>query len=369
MKNNLKKIYLALIGLIVLGGNQAIASVEDVAINPNSGDTFIIERTQNPFGKILLLNDHNVNVRKEIQILNIESEEAQFEIELNKKSHLTYLAQIGDLWMVNTIIKKNGLWEKQPAELSLSGEGRASDLTSLPDGRLAMTVITDGEAKVFLIENSKLEEGKKLTILEEISEEKISEVSRIVYEKQNIENLKAKASCEKEDDDCNLKKEGGFGFSAGMATGVGMAYRRHLANRWGYQITGIGWGTGSSFFVNAGVDIMKTLHKTKRTRFMMVMGASAFYSTRNEIDYDKCEQNVPQETWDSNPNYDPCGGVKPEWKHGVTINVGIGIGMEFALSKNIGLAIELPVVISLGFGEHSHIGIYPVPSLSLIYYF
>ena len=53
----------------------------------------------------------------------------------------------------------------------------------------------------------------------------------------------------------------------------------------------------------------------------------------------------------------------------VGIGIGVGIGMEFMLTQNVGLALELPVVVMIGVGEAGNFGIYPIPNASLIYYF
>ena len=72
---------------------------------------------------------------------------------------------------------------------------------------------------------------------------------------------------------------------------------------------------------------------------------STFYSANNQVDWNQCSQGTPEDYRD--PNFDPCAGVNPSWQHDLTVNVGIGIGMEFMVSENIGLALELPFVISV----------------------
>ena len=141
--------------------------------------------------------------------------------------------------------------------------------------------------------------------------------------------------------------------------------RRHLANKYGYQITGILFGNSDNFFSSTGINILRTLHKTKKTRFLAIAGVSAFYSANNEIDWDKCQVVKPGD-YENNPNFDPCAGIDPSWNHDLTVNVGIGIGMEFMVSENIGLALELPFVISVSSDDFS---VYPIPNASLIYYF
>ena len=124
----------------------------------------------------------------------------------------------------------------------------------------------------------------------------------------------------------------GLGFAAGATAGLGISYRKHLANKIGYQLTGIAWGDNSSLFLSMGANFLKTLHATKRTRFLAIAGVSTYYRANNSIDYNDCRVVSPEE-WEANPNIDPCEGLEATWRHGATINVGVGIGMNYADSK------------------------------------
>ena len=127
----------------------------------------------------------------------------------------------------------------------------------------------------------------------------------------------------------------GMGFAAGAITGLGISYRRHLANKWGYQFTGIPWASSSSYFVSLGANFMKTLHATKRTRFMAIGGVSTYLRGNYDIDWDQCDYSITQEPGED--YVDPCAGLEAQWNRSNTVNIGVGIGMEFSLGQNIGL--------------------------------
>lgn len=345
---------------------SALSAIEDLAIDPNSGDTVVVNRTQNPSGEVTFLNDKDLNFKQVLNLLPFPAENARFEVELNKTGSVTYLIQVNSSWLLGTIKKNGSSWKISSRETNLTGEGQASNLTTLPDGNLALTVKNDNNEVVALIK----EDQGKLTILEKLDAQEVKDRAIDITNEEN--NYLLRTSLECDGDNCRSEEhvltQSGLGFAAGATSGLGISYRKHLANKIGYQITGIGWGNDSNLFISMGANFMKTLHATKRTRFMAIAGVSAYYRTRNEIDWNQCRDVSPEE-WEANPNIDPCEGVEPSWRHGATINIGVGIGMEFMLTQNVGLALELPVVVMIGMGEASGLGIYPIPNASLIYYF
>ena len=345
---------------------SSFASVEDLAIDPKTGDTIVVQRTQNPNGEVTFLNDKNLNYKQVLKLLPFPSESARFEIELNRKNTVTYLVQVNSNWILGTIKKENNSWLVNSQTKGLNGSGNASNLTTLPDGNLALT-IKDGEKEVVAL--VKENEGQ-LSVIEKLDAQEVKDRAIDITNEEN--NYLLRTSLECDGNNCRSEEhvltQSGLGFAAGATSGLGISYRKHLANKIGYQITGIGWGNDSNLFISMGANFMKTLHATKRTRFMAIAGVSAYYRTSNEIDWDQCRDVSPEE-WEANPNIDPCEGVEASWRHGATINVGVGIGMEFMLTQNVGLALELPVVVMIGIGEASGLGIYPIPNASLIYYF
>ena len=137
----MKSIKIVLLAVVTLVSQSSFAYFEDVSINPKTGDTFIIEVKDNPNGKLLLLNDHDPNLRETFQLLDKPIENAHFEIELNKSDTLTYLVQSGDFWFLGSMSKgTDGLWKKSSSLNNLTGKGTASNLKSLPDGNLTFVV-------------------------------------------------------------------------------------------------------------------------------------------------------------------------------------------------------------------------------------
>lgn len=148
----------------------------------------------------------------------------------------------------------------------------------------------------------------------------------------------------------------GFGFVAGLASGLGIGYREHFANKWGLQIAGGAVGWSDWVGADLGIQAMRTLSKVHITRFYLLGALSAFYHTNKQ------HSDPPQfEAKDS-------GMI---WKHTLLVNIGAGVGMEFHFSKNIGLALEVPLSLTIDFGSNGtkFEGIWPIPSAALIYYF
>ena len=341
---------------------SAFALVEDVAIDPKNGDTIIVQKSQNPTGKIIFLSDTDQEFRQEISILPVESDEARFEIELVKTGEAVALVTINGQHIMKKIIKVNGKWEVANFPTSY-GEGVIGNLSAISTKEISYNSIKDGEEYINIIDadNFKLKDSVLARLVRLKALELAPELE--VEDNASPTPMPELASGDDGDEDEVDYRRSGMGFAAGAVTGLGISYRRHLANKWGYQFTGIPWASSSSYFVSLGANFMRTLHATKRTRFMAIGGISSYLRGNYGIDWDSCDYSTsskPDEEY-----VDPCAGVEEQWNRNNTINIGVGIGMEFSLGQNIGLAIELPVVLMIG----REFGIYPIPSVSLIYYF
>jgi hypothetical protein len=44
-------------------------------------------------------------------------------------------------------------------------------------------------------------------------------------------------------------------------SGSGLSYQRLFGNGWGFRVSGIGWGQGSSAFINAGAEVTKEIDR------------------------------------------------------------------------------------------------------------
>jgi hypothetical protein len=358
-------------GLLLFTSNQAFASQasptrEDISLDPATGDTFITAIEGENSGRILWLNDFNESFEK---TLSIPQSASRTEIEMNQPGRLATLLQLGEQWVLTGFERNTrGEWVPQPVEAAITGTGHASHLTTLPDGNLVVTVRerqhfdaesinpddTDGE--VLLIRDSGKTQGR-YEILESIPESRIAERAESIA--SSIATGSGTPSVETESGN-------GLGFTAGLLSGVGLAYRRHFASKWGVQVGGIAFGDKSNLMLSLGVNVMRTLSMTQKIRFYAVFGASTFYSGTQGYDY----SGVPVDCYSS---ADPkaCAPRETGWQNSASLNFGAGIGMEFMLAKNLGLALELPVTVmlditdtSLAFGR-----VYPIPTGSLVYYF
>ncbi len=155
----------------------------------------------------------------------------------------------------------------------------------------------------------------------------------------------------------------GVGFTAGLVSGLGFGYRKHFENRFGVQIGGVGWGSRTESFVSLGVEALRTLSRSDSVRFYGLAGASVFRNNRQEYDYSACYLAGP-----------PVANCSVESQRITTgsLNFGVGIGMEFMPGRHVSVSVELPLSLMLDLEKASRFdrqGIYPIPSVSLIYYF
>jgi hypothetical protein len=343
---------------------SALASIDDVAIDPGSGDTFIVERYLNPKGEVLILNDHDESFRQTLNLLDSPAPSAHFEIEMDRKDNVTYVMQVDGYWYLNGIRKGQNGWKKLSAFSGMSGRGEVRNLTALPDGKLALTVVSQPgrAAEVLLIEAAASSSGQG-------SYQVIESIPEAAVEARATEMVASIA-----DTTVDYASGSGFGFAAGLQSGLGMAYRRHFANKWGVQVAGIAWGDSNNIFANLGGSVMWTLSKSQSVRFYALAGASVYYSGQYGWDYVSCPEPTKP---DGLENGASCGSETQSWQSGTSLNFGLGVGMEIMVAKRLGLALELPLTLMLRTGSSSSCdngsfcfgGVYPIPNGSLIYYF
>ncbi len=341
--------------VLLLMGAKAFAGAipDDVAINPTNGDTFILQVGDNPSGELLILNDFNETYEERVNLYPGIDSSARFELEITPSNEVVYLVQSGDRWYLNSLERRNGKWASSPFFKGITGEGRASALTSLPDGNLALRVERDRTNATVQVVRATRSEGPlpSFEVVDSVSEAKMAEKVKELVAREN------RATSEGQ-----MESGNGLGFGAGALSGVGIAYRRHFASKWGVQVAGIAFGDASSLLANLGVNLMRTLSRTQKVRFYALAGVSTFYSGSEGYSYPVCDPSV---------SYDSCAPVSTGWQNSGSLNFGAGIGMEFELTKSLGLAVELPVTVMLDFGrEGLEFGrVYPIPSAALIYYF
>jgi hypothetical protein len=358
---------------------------EDVAVHLITGETFVIERANNPYGKLLILNDKNEAYQHVESLQEVPDHSAVFEVEMSRHDLVTYLIQSGQGWYLNGLQRElGGEWKKLATSFGISGAGEARGLTSLPDGRIALTVARYDSAsmqeQVLVIDPADFSQNAKYNVLDAVSANVVEARTKMLMELFRGPK----------EDTPVFGTENGIGFAAGAQAGVGIAYRRHLEDRWGIQIVGIGFsGNGNSAAADLGVTVMHTLSKTQYTRFYALAGASIFYQGSQNYYYApmpmaaaqapaKCSIEPGTSAEGASLPISPCDTVmyptptpQAMWNQNVTLNFGIGIGMEFTIAKNLGLAFELPITVMYTANQYgtSFNGIYPIPNAALIYYF
>jgi len=168
----------------------------------------------------------------------------------------------------------------------------------------------------------------------------------------------------------------GFGFAAGMQSGVGFSYRNIGENN-GFQLTvgAIGRGSGdddyyfseertekydygwtpnvnetyieqdwndSYFWGNLGVLYIKPLHRADKSLFYGFGGISTQYTSEK---YHERPYMYFLES-DNEYTYKPTGSKKELRETELRIFGGIGLGLSYNITKHITLSLELPLTIS-----------------------
>jgi hypothetical protein len=161
----------------------------------------------------------------------------------------------------------------------------------------------------------------------------------------------------------------GLGFAAGATSGIGVAYRQHFDNGFGLQLAGIGFGGQDNVTANAGVNVMYTFARVWLARFYAVAGSMLIYTGQPVYDWSPCAVR-PEDPVD--PNW-TCEPKRTGWQNRFMPTVGAGIGMEFHFTRNIGLALELPLSLWMAFDERGFLPqetrVWPIPNASLVFYF
>ncbi len=358
---------------------------DDVAIQAATGDTFIVQTRKNSAAEVLLLKDSDSTFEERIALLpGGADDETRFEIEMTPSGSPAYLIQSGNHWMVGSIERQGSRLVATHPFQSLQGTGVARSLTALPDGNLTITLEGDplatGPARkgeILLLAPSlapaarAVKPQRNASALAPASALSASlgvdESAFRIVETVSVETVEARANTliATEDKAPKIESGNGLGFAAGALAGVGIAYRRHFANKWGIQIAGIAFGDASNLSGSLGVNMIRTLSRSQRVRFYALAGVSTFYSGF------QASETAPWGSAECNETNPTCPVISTDWQNNVLLNFGAGIGMEIELTRNLGLALELPITVMLNLGNREPLlnGVYPIPSASLIYYF
>lgn len=155
----------------------------------------------------------------------------------------------------------------------------------------------------------------------------------------------------------------GVGFTAGLLSGLGFAYRRHFANDYGLQIGGVAWANRTESFFSLGVEAIRTISRSNKVSLYGVAAMSVFRNNGPEFDDSGC-------SFAPDAIRVPCGVERR--KTTGSLNFGAGIGLEFTPGRHISVSFELPVSLMLDLEEQNRFkrnGIYPIPGASVIYFF
>lgn len=185
----------------------------------------------------------------------------------------------------------------------------------------------------------------------------------------------------------------GLGFAAGMPSGVGFSYRQ-INEKNGFQINGgavvTGYNSDYGFeeertdtfpnewkpsteevhtvrswdnknaWANIGFTYIKPLHRAERSQFYAFASGSTYYNS------EKYQEQKYQ--WvlksDSTYTYTQIGDAVDKRDTEFDIFVGIGLGLDFQITENIRLALELPLTVS----DEGHIWMI-IPQGGIHYYF
>ncbi len=187
----------------------------------------------------------------------------------------------------------------------------------------------------------------------------------------------------------------GFGFSAGMNSGVGLSYQ-HNFTKTAYKLTfGIlayngnydcytesekpfemdstavinttdTWEDsceGNHLSGNFGAQYFYYLHQAKKSSFYLSFGVALFYSSQKYQN-----QKYKYEMVDSTHYQTVAIGDKYyTTENRMTINSGVGIGLDYNFTKNIVFSFGMPITFSYS-DDNFRIYMY-VPQASLMYFF
>ncbi len=169
-----------------------------------------------------------------------------------------------------------------------------------------------------------------------------------------------------------------IGFGGGMISGSGFSYRK-IDDKGGFQINGglIGWNRNETLpdesdlrfsdYVyteyawnmyingNVGVNLYKTLRKAEKSTLYLLYGAAVYLEAEQEISrrYQGGHYISEEQT---------------NWSNDLIFNTGAGFGFEYHVTENIHLALEWPLILSLGGNSDFEIIMY-IPQGGIHYYF
>ena len=156
----------------------------------------------------------------------------------------------------------------------------------------------------------------------------------------------------------------GLGAAAGATSGVGLTHKGYLSD-FGYQLTLGAFGSPNDMLMGSvGGNLSYTFAKMKYARLYGLAGVGTFFNRTVEHEYEMCDWNQISQR-DEN-----CVTVPESIHHGTVANIGLGLGIEVLFWDTLGISFDVPLSTSIGLGDGVELlGFFPIPNLSLIYYF
>jgi len=158
--------------------------------------------------------------------------------------------------------------------------------------------------------------------------------------------------------------EKGFGFTAGTISGIGFAKRTYQTEMKGNQFGFVAWLADNSGWLNFGYQKINFINRQKSVGLYWLFGTALWLQTEN--------------------SYYPIDSsgltLQKMQTYSVTLMPGAGLGIELALEKHLKLNIELPLSVFIEYDkgydyqrytktDGVNISIYPIPQVSLIYFY
>ena len=140
-----------------------------------------------------------------------------------------------------------------------------------------------------------------------------------------------------------------IGFVAGSTYGVGLGYSKQFKDGRGWQVSALPIVEDDlDATVFLGGTMFQTLNSNTWGRAYWSLGLAAFYTRQSREEWD-----------DEGPLLD----------EGVMLSFGPGVGLERRW-KQFAISLELPLAVQVGYHSHEFkfLGMHPIPTFSLMYF-
>ena len=300
----------------------------DVAADLEAGRVYTLELRGNPSGRVVVLDSQTEEVLQEIYLGSIAKKSAFYEeslYEIEKSNSTLFYLEKGDHPSVSALDLETSKRSRVIKESSLRGYQHIRNLKAEVNGSLtleARELSTDDEV---------------LLVFNPSKEGTYSHVSTLLL--KDLENYVSEQTAKTPANPQQSNKGWAWTFTAGQLNGVSVVGVRHyVSEKFGYQISGLGWGRPDDYALNAGALMFYRLSQYNRFRLQFIAGSSAFFS-HNAYTYQPC--------YPKDPGGVECDDPVREVNETTSYNFGIGLGIEYRSGKRgPAFSLEFPVGIS-----------------------